>query len=110
MRYMTLSGLTDWSREVVSLSLPGRFLSLCAVGKIKGVMMKNNPYSENLRIARVQRKKLERIAEKLVDMSSEWDGIDGCMENDLVDLADQIHAQLRAYREITECWRKGHAG
>ncbi|EEI2380229.1 hypothetical protein JTW20_002129, partial [Salmonella enterica] len=49
-------------------------------------MMKNNPYSENLRIARVQRKKLERIAEKLVDMSSEWDGIDGCMENDLVDL------------------------
>ncbi|EIF5242973.1 hypothetical protein IEB06_004172, partial [Salmonella enterica] len=50
------------------------------------------------------------IAEKLVDMSSEWDGIDGCMENDLVDLADQIHAQLRAYREITECWRKGHAG
>ncbi|EAQ0809287.1 hypothetical protein JI596_001926 [Salmonella enterica] len=73
-------------------------------------MMKNNPYSENLRIARVQRKKLERIAEKLVDMSSEWDGIDGCMENDLVDLTDQIHAQLRAYREITECWRKGHAG
>ncbi|EAS7822525.1 hypothetical protein D1C59_16080 [Salmonella enterica] len=72
--------------------------------------MKNNPYSENLRIARVQRKKLERIAEKLVDMSSEWDGIDGCMENDLADLADQIHAQLRAYREITECWRKGHAG
>ncbi|EDQ9668238.1 TPA: hypothetical protein H2X23_000159 [Salmonella enterica] len=72
--------------------------------------MKNNPYSENLRIARAQRKKLERIAEKLVDMSSEWEGYDGCMESELVSLADQIHDQLRLYREITECWRKGYAG
>ncbi|EAA4373503.1 hypothetical protein AVB85_13705 [Salmonella enterica subsp. enterica serovar Vitkin] len=72
--------------------------------------MKNNPYSENLRIARTQRKKLERIAEKLVDMSSEWEGYDGCMGSELVGLADQIHDQLRLYREITECWRKGYAG
>lgn len=72
--------------------------------------MKNNPYSENLRIARAQRKKLERIAEKLVDMSSEWEGYDGCMESELVGLVDQIHDQLRLYREITECWRKGYAG
>lgn len=28
MRYMTLSGLTGWSRGAASPSLPGRFLSL----------------------------------------------------------------------------------
>lgn len=110
MRCTTLSGLSNWSREAVSLPLRVRFLSLCAVGKTRGSVMKNNPYSENLRIARAQRKKLERIAEKLVDMSSEWEGYDGCMESELVGLADQIHDQLRLYREITECWRKGYAG
>lgn len=72
--------------------------------------MINNPYSENLRIARTQRKKLARIADKLVEMSTEWDGVDGGMESDLVGLADQIQDQLRVYREVAECWRKGYAG
>ncbi|ECO4188323.1 hypothetical protein FYD92_14610 [Salmonella enterica] len=71
--------------------------------------MKDNPYTEHLKMARRHRKKLERIAEKLTEMSIDWADYDGCLESELCDLADKIYGQLATFREVSKYWRKGYA-
>lgn len=70
--------------------------------------MKDNPYTDHLKLARSQRRKLERLAKKLLEMSCDWDGLDGGMEGDLMDLSDGTLHLIATLRECSESWRKGH--
>lgn len=43
---------------------------------------KNNPYRDELKIARSQFRRLKTMASKLTDMAVEWDGLCGGLECD----------------------------
>lgn len=70
-------------------------------------MRKPNPYRNELKLARSQRKKLQTIVDKLTDMSVEWDGLHGGMEMDFNVLADVVAPQLAVMDEQIEEWARG---
>lgn len=71
--------------------------------------MKDNPYVDYLKLARSQRRKLERMAKKMEEMSCEWGELDGFMESELSDLSDNVIQLLATLREISDSWGKGYA-
>lgn len=68
---------------------------------------KQNPYREELKIARSQRKRLQTMVSKLTDMAVEWDGICGGLECDFNMLAEEVEKQLAVLDEQIADWAKG---
>ncbi len=50
-------------------------------------------YSTPNSIAAGQRRTLRAMREKLLRMSTVWDGVSGALEHELIQLADQVEAQ-----------------
>lgn len=70
-------------------------------------MRKRNPFREELRLARSQRKKLQTIVDKLNDMSAEWADWHGGLETDLYLLAEAVYPQLAVLDEQITEWARG---
>lgn len=68
---------------------------------------KQNPYREELKIARSQRKRLQTMVSKLTDMAVEWDGLCGGLECDFNMLAEEVEKQLAVLDEQIADWAKG---
>lgn len=68
---------------------------------------KANPYREELKIARSQRKRLQTMLGKITDMAVEWDGISGGLECDFNMLAEEVEKQLTVLDELIADWGKG---
>lgn len=68
---------------------------------------KANPYREELKIARSQRKRLQTMLGKITDMAVEWDGISGGLECDFNMLAEEVEKQLTELDEQIADWGKG---
>ncbi|EPY5345236.1 hypothetical protein ACXDSS_004406 [Klebsiella quasipneumoniae] len=69
---------------------------------------RSNPYRQELRVARSQRKRLQTIKDKLTDMSVEWDGLSGGLECDFNMLAEEIEKQLDVLDAQIGDWTKGY--
>jgi len=69
---------------------------------------RSNPYRQELRVARNQRKRLQTIKDKLTDMSVEWDGLSGGLECDFNMLAEEIDKQLDVLDAQIGDWTKGY--
>lgn len=69
---------------------------------------RTNPYRQELRVARSQRKRLQTIKDKLIDMSVEWDGLSGGLECDFNMLAEEIDKQLDVLDAQIGDWTKGY--
>lgn len=63
-----------------------------------------NPFTEHLKLSRNQMKKLKRMADKLSEMSCEWDGLDGGNESSLNQLSDLIQQFCSELEELREDW------
>jgi hypothetical protein len=70
-------------------------------------MKRPNPYKEQLKLARSQRKRLETMYNRLVEMAIEWEGLDGGMECDLCLRAEQLEPQLKVMDFWIDEWKKG---
>ncbi|MDW3779699.1 hypothetical protein QWU01_23145 [Kluyvera cryocrescens] len=73
-------------------------------------MRKRNPFREELKLARSQRKKLQTIVDKLNDMSADWaDWADwhGGLETDFYLLAEAVYPQLAVLDEQIKEWARG---
>ena len=70
-------------------------------------MRKRNPFREELKLARSQRKKLQTIVDKLNDMSAEWADWHGGLETDLYPLAEAVYPQLAVLDEQITEWARG---
>lgn len=68
---------------------------------------KQNPYREELKIARSQRKRLQTMVSKLTDMAVEWDGLCGGLEYDFNMQAEDVAKQLTVLDEQIADWGKG---
>jgi hypothetical protein len=68
---------------------------------------KRNPFREELKLARSQRKKLQTIVDKLNDMSAEWADWHGGLETDLYLLAEAVYPQLAVLDEQITEWARG---
>ncbi|MCK7310537.1 hypothetical protein [Enterobacter quasiroggenkampii] len=68
---------------------------------------KANPYREELKIARSQRKRLQTVVSKLTDMAVEWDGLSGGLECDFNMLAEEVEKQMAVLDEQVADWAKG---
>lgn len=70
------------------------------------MMTKNssNPYMYHLKLSRNQLAKLKRISNRLWEMSSEWEGLDGGMVHDLEELADKVESFCSDIKELQEEW------
>lgn len=68
---------------------------------------KANPYREELKIARSQRKRLQTMISKLTDMAVEWDGLCGGLECDFNMLAEDVEKQLDVLNTQISDWGKG---
>lgn len=68
---------------------------------------KANPYREELKIARSQRKRLQTMVSKLTDMAVEWDGFSGGLECDFNMLAEDVEKQLAVLDEQIADWGTG---
>lgn len=69
--------------------------------------MRKNPYKEQLKLARSQRKRLQTMFNRLVKMATEWEDLDGGMECDFNLLAEKLEPQLEVMDAWIEVWRKG---
>nr|BBF83622.1 hypothetical protein [Enterobacter sp.] len=69
---------------------------------------RSNPYRQELRVARSQRKRLQTIKDKITDMSVEWDGLSGGLECDFNMLAEKIEKQLDVLDAQIGDWTKGY--
>lgn len=69
---------------------------------------RSNPYRQELRVARSQRKRLQTIKDKLTDMSVEWDGLSGGLECDFNMLAEEVDKQLDVLDLQVADWAKGY--
>ncbi|MHA0962797.1 hypothetical protein [Enterobacter cancerogenus] len=69
---------------------------------------RTNPYRQELRVARSQRKRLQTIKDKITDMSVEWDGLSGGLECDFNMLAEEIEKQLDVLDAQMGDWTKGY--
>ncbi len=67
-----------------------------------------NPYGQELKIARSQRKRLRTMIDKLADMAVEWDGLSGGLECDFNMLAEEVEKQLDVLDQQIEDWTKGY--
>ena len=67
-----------------------------------------NPYGQELKIARSQRKRLRTMINKLTDMSVEWDGLSGGLESDFNMLAEETEKQLDVLDAQIGDWTKGY--
>ncbi|EBC4877352.1 hypothetical protein C2W27_14490 [Salmonella enterica] len=72
-------------------------------------MKRNNPYKENLALARKQLKRLETSRDKFLAMSAEWEDIDCGMIADMEELADNCTKSISVFNEMIEAWGNGHA-
>lgn len=70
-------------------------------------MRKRNPFREELKLARSQRKKLQTIVDKLNDMSAEWADWYGGLETDFYLLAEAVYPQLAVLDEQITEWARG---
>lgn len=70
-------------------------------------MRNRNPFREELKLARSQRKKLQTIVDKLNDMSAEWADWHGGLETDLYLLAEAVYPQLAVLDEQITEWARG---
>lgn len=68
---------------------------------------KTNPYREELKIARSQRKRLQTMNFRITDMATEWDGVSGAMECGFNMLAEDVKKQLAVLDEQIADWAKG---
>lgn len=68
---------------------------------------KINPYDQELKIARRQRRRLRVMIEKLTDMAIEWDGLCGGLECDFNMLADALQPQLDILDMQIRDWSEG---
>ena len=69
---------------------------------------RSNPYRQELRVARSQRKRLQMIKDKINDMSVEWDGLSGGLECDFYMLAEETEKQLDVLDAQMGDWTKGY--
>lgn len=69
---------------------------------------RSNPYRQELRVARSQRKRLQTIKDRITDMSVEWDGLSGGLECDFNMLAEEIEKQLDVLDAQIGDWTKGY--
>ncbi|EKS7429349.1 hypothetical protein [Enterobacter cloacae complex sp. I2] len=69
---------------------------------------RTNPYRQELRVARSQRKRLQTIKDKITDMSVEWDGLSGGLECDFNMMAEEIEKQLDVLDAQIGDWTKGY--
>ena len=69
---------------------------------------RSNPYRQELRVARSQRKRLQTIKDKITDMSVEWDGLSGGLECDFNMLAEKVEKQLDVLDAQIGDWTKGY--
>ena len=60
-------------------------------------MRRRNPFREELKLARSQRKKLQTIVDRLNDMSAEWADWHGGLETDFT-------CSLSRYPRSLTCW------
>ncbi|EJK1259023.1 hypothetical protein NKZ99_004224 [Salmonella enterica] len=70
-------------------------------------MRKRNPFREELKLARSQRKKLQTIVDRLNDMSAEWADWHGGLETDFYLLVESVSPQLDVLDEQIAEWAKG---
>lgn len=70
-------------------------------------MRKINPYRDELKLARSQRKKLQTIVDKLTDMSSAWGDWHGGLETDFYLLVESVSPQLDVLDEQIAEWARG---
>jgi hypothetical protein len=69
--------------------------------------MRKNPYKEQLKLARSQRKRLQTMFNRFAAMAMEWEGLDGGMECDFNLLAEKLESQLEVMDTWIDEWRKG---
>ncbi|WP_337048124.1 hypothetical protein [Serratia liquefaciens] len=69
--------------------------------------MRKNPYKEQLKLARSQRKRLQTMFNRFAAMATEWEGLDGGMECDFNLLAEKLEPQLEVMDTWIDEWRKG---
>lgn len=70
-------------------------------------MRKRNPFREELKLARSQRKKMLTIINKLADMSAEWADWHGGLETDYSLLVEDVSPQLAVLDEQIKEWARG---
>lgn len=68
---------------------------------------KPNPYRDELKLGRSQRRRLETIINNLIAMSEEWDGWHGGLECDFQRLANEISPQLAVMDSQIKDWKEG---
>lgn len=70
-------------------------------------MRKLNPFRDELKVARSQRKRLQTIVDKLSDMSAEWADWHGGLEVDFNLLVEAVYPQLAVLDEQIDEWAAG---
>lgn len=70
-------------------------------------MRKANPFRDELKLARSQRKRLQTIVDKLLDMSAEWADWHGGLETDFSLLVESVYPQLTVLDEQIAEWARG---
>ncbi|UFM72053.1 hypothetical protein LO739_23475 (plasmid) [Leclercia adecarboxylata] len=69
--------------------------------------MRNNPCKTELKVARSQLKKLRTMSEKLKEMSCEWDGLSGWLENESEQLGESVDKHVEALEDQIREWSEG---
>lgn len=70
-------------------------------------MRKANPFREELKVARSQRKRLQTIVDKLSDMSAEWADWHGGLGTDFYLLVESAYPQFTVLGEQIAEWARG---
>lgn len=70
-------------------------------------MRKANPFRDELKLARSQRKRLQTIVDKLLDMSAGWADWHGGLETDFSLLVESVYPQLAVLDEQIAEWARG---
>lgn len=68
---------------------------------------RNNPYRDELKIARSQFRRLKTMVSKLTDMAVEWDGLCGGLECDFNILAEEVEKPLGVLDAQIKDWADG---
>lgn len=67
-----------------------------------------HPYGQELKIGRSQCKRLKTMADKLTDMSAEWDGLSGGLACDFNMLTEELAKQLDVPDLQIADWAEGY--
>ncbi|MCX8957202.1 hypothetical protein EHW65_07940 [Erwinia psidii] len=65
-------------------------------------MANKNPYAEHVTLARLQLKRLDNAARKFMEMSGEWEDLDGGMVAELTGLAEKVSGVKSLLNELKE--------